>query len=44
MPNILSDLSPPVLAKAIEDNGTDCCLSWAEWPEMELGREEQSWS
>ncbi len=34
----LTDFSPHVLAAAIEENGVDCCLSWADWPEMELHR------
>ena len=40
MPHILTDFYPDVLATAIEKNGVDCCLSWADWPEMELHRNE----
>lgn len=36
--SILTDFSPDVLAAAIEKNGVECCLSWADWPEMELHR------
>jgi len=35
---ILTDFSPDVLATAIERNGVNCCLSWAEWPQMDLHR------
>ena len=35
---ILTDFSPHVLATAIEQNGVECCLSWAKWPEMDLHR------
>ncbi len=37
----LTDFSPDVLATAIEKNGVDCCLSWADWPEMELHRNDR---
>ncbi len=42
MPTPLTDLSPDVLSAAIERNGVECCLSWAGWPEMELGRNDHS--
>lgn len=42
---ILTDFSPDVLAGAIEKNGVDCCLSWADWPEMELHRaDDRDWT
>ncbi len=34
----LTDFTPDAIAAAIEQNGVECCLSWAAWPEMELGR------
>jgi ribosomal protein S18 acetylase RimI-like enzyme len=37
MPNILTDISDAAVANAIERNGIECCLSWAQWPGMELG-------
>ena len=33
------DLSSDALVSAIEQNGVQCCLSWAAWPEMQLGRD-----
>lgn len=42
---ILTDFSPNVLATAIEKNGVDCCLSWADWPEMELHQaDDRDWT
>ena len=38
--SLLTDFSPDVLAVAIEKNGVECCLAWAEWPEMELHRDD----
>ena len=38
---MLTDLAPDVLAAAIEQNGIECCLSWAAWPEMALGRDDR---
>lgn len=35
----LTNFSRHVLATAIEQNGVECCLSWAAWPEMEHGRD-----
>ncbi len=42
MPEILTDFSNSVVSKAVEDNGVDCCLSWAAWPGMELRQDEQT--
>lgn len=39
MPEILTDHSPTALARAIESNGVECCLSWAAWPGMTLCRD-----
>jgi GNAT superfamily N-acetyltransferase len=35
MSNLLTDMSDTAIA--IEKNGIECCLSWAQWPGMELG-------
>lgn len=39
MPEIQPDPSPAALARAIEDNGVECCLSWASWSGMTLTRD-----
>jgi len=36
MPTILTNISDPAAANAIERNGIEGCLSWAQWPGMEL--------
>jgi GNAT superfamily N-acetyltransferase len=37
---ILSDFSAVDVAKAIEDNAIECCLSWAQWPRMNTGADQ----
>jgi len=35
----ITDFSSVNMAKAIEANGTECCLNWARWPDMERHEE-----
>jgi len=39
---ISSHASRATLSEAVERNGVDCCLYWANWPEIELIRDERS--
>jgi ribosomal protein S18 acetylase RimI-like enzyme len=34
----LTDLTPEEIGRLVDRNGTECCLSWAAWPEMQLER------
>ena len=41
MTYVLDNLSPTVLAEAIEQNGVHCCLAWTGWPKLEIGKNDQ---
>ena len=38
----LTDLTPEEIGRLVDQNGTECCLSWARWPEMQLDRSQSA--
>jgi len=34
----LTNLTPEEISRLLDRNGTECCLPWAEWSEIQVDR------